>query len=227
MRRFLLFFLCLVFLCPCGASAAEKPKYIALTFDGGPAEDHVRALLAGLAVRDARATFFLCGKQLEQNPELAEKILAQGHEIGIQSYWGNDFSGLSRRAIAAEISDTRALLPQRCPVRLLRPPGGRGSDGTNQVAKALGLAVADWALEPGDSALWDNSAVGRGILDQVRDGDVIRIRDLSASSVSTALNLVSLLQKRGFTVVTMSELAQLRAVPLRPGQHYSSFPVQS
>lgn len=227
MRRFLLFFLCLILLCPCAASAAEPGKYVALTFDGGPSEVSIRALLAGLAVRDARATFFLCGKQLEQNPELAEKILEKGHEIGIQSYWGNDFSSLSRRDIAAEVADTRALLPERCPVRLLRPPGGRCSDGTNQVAKALGLSIADWALEPGASALRDNSAVARGILEQVQDGDVIRIRDLSDSSVSAALNLVDLLQSRGFTVVTVSQLAQIRAIPLRPGQHYSRFPPQS
>lgn len=217
MRKSLLFLLCLALLCPCGASAAEPKKYVALTFDGGPSEGSLRALLAGLAVRNARATFFLCGNSLEQNPELAQKFLEQGHEIGIQSYFGKDLTGLSRRDIAAEIADTRALLPQRCPVRLLRPPGGRCSDGTGQVAKALGLSIADWALEPEDRP-------GRGIPDRVQDGDVIRIRDLSADSINEALALVDLLQTCGFTFVTVSELARIRAVPLRPGQHYRSFP---
>lgn len=227
MRKSILLLLCLVLLYPCTASGAEQKKYVALTFDGTPGENQTRALLAGLAVRNARATFFLCGSQLEQNPVLAEKILAQDHEIGIQSYFGQAFDGLSRRDIAGEISSTRALLPKKCPVRLLRPPGGRCSDGTNQVANALGLAVADWALEPGDGAIRDNSAVTRSILEQIQDGDVIRIRDLSPASVNAALNLVDLLQNRGFTVVTLSELAQIRATPLRPGQHYSRFPPET
>lgn len=224
MRRLLLFFLCLILLCPCGASAAEEPKYIALTFDGGSTDGSVRALLAGLAVRNARATFFLCGKQLEKNPELAEKILAQGHEIGIQSFFSNDFSGMSRRDIAAEVTDTRALLPEKCPVRLLRPPGGCCSDGTNQVAQAMDLAIIDWSLDPKAWAAQDAAAIGRTILDRVQDGDIIAIRDMSEASVRAALNLVDLLQNQGFTFVTVSELAQIRAVPLRPGQHYSRFP---
>lgn len=220
MRRFLLFFLCLPLLFPCAASGAERKKYVALTFDSSPGESQTRALLAGLDVREVRATFFLCGIQLEQNPELAAKLLEQGHEIGIQSYFGRDFAGRSRRDIAAEISDTRSLLPQRCPVRLLRPPGGQCSDGTNQVAKAMGFSVADWALEPGDG-------MGRGIPDRVRDGDILRFRDLSAASVSQALKTVDQLQNQGFTFVTVSELAKIRGVLLRPGTHYRSFPPET
>lgn len=227
MCRFFLVFLCLILLCPCGASAAEEPKYIALTFDGGSTDGSARALLAGLAVRNARATFFLCGKQLEKNPELAEKILVQGHEIGIQSFFSNDFSDLSRRDIAAEVADTRALLPEKCPVRLLRPPGGCCSDGTNQVAQAMGLAIIDWSLDPKDWAAQDAAAIGRTILARVQDGDVILMHDMSDSSVRAALNLVDLLQKRGFTFVTVSELARIRTVPLRPGQHYSRFPPET
>lgn len=220
MRKSILLLLCLVLLCPCAASAAEPGKYVALTFDDGPSGNYTRALLAGLAVRNARATFFLCGSSLEQNPQLAEKILAQGHEIGIQGYWGNDFTALSRRDIAGEIADTRALLPKKCPVRLMRPPGGCCSDGTNQVAEAMGLAIIDWSLEPGDG-------MGRGIPDRVQDGDILRIRDLSAASVSETLNIVDLLQNRGFTFVTVSELARIRSIPLRPGQHYRYFPPET
>lgn len=227
MRKSILLLLCLVLLYPCTASGAEQKKYAALTFDGTPGESQTRALLAGLAVRDARATFFLCGQQLEQNPEMADTILSQGHEIGIQSFFSNDFSGLSRRDIAGEISNTRALLPEKCPVRLLRPPGDRCSDGTNQVAGALGLAILDWSQDPKDWASQDAAAIGRTILDRVQDGDVIWMHDMSESSVRAALNIVDLLQKRGFTFVTVSELARIRAVPLRPGQHYSRFPPET
>ena len=81
--RKICFFLCLALLLPLHASAAEQPKYIALTFDDGPSGLQTRALLAGLAVRNARATFFLCGYRAEQYPELTEKIWKDGHEIGI------------------------------------------------------------------------------------------------------------------------------------------------
>ena len=222
--RKICFFLCLALLLPLQASAADQPKYIALTFDDGPSGLQTRALLAGLAVRNARATFFLCGYRVEQYPELTEKIWKDGHEIGIHGYSHNSMLPMSRREIASEIDRTKALLPEKCPVALLRPPGGCCSDAVNQVAGAMGLAVIDWSVDPKDWAIQDTAAVGRSVLDQVRDGDIILMHDMTASSVNAALNIVDVLQKRGFTFVTVSELARIRDARLIPGGHYRRFP---
>lgn len=224
MRKILIGLLCLGLLCPCGASAAEGRKYLALTFDDGPSGIYTRALLAGLDARDARATFFVCGYRLEQYPGMAEQILAGGHEIGIHGYSHKNMAPMSRREIAREISDTKALLPEKCTVKLLRPPGGCCSDGVGQVAGAMGLAIADWSLDPRDWATQDTAAVGRTILDRVQDGDIILMHDMSTSSVNAALNIVDLLQARGFTFVTVSELARFRDTRLIPGAKYRSFP---
>ena len=222
--RKLCLLLCLLLVLPLEASAHEQPKYIALTFDDGPSGLHTRALLAGLAVRQAKATFFLCGYRAEQYPELTEQIWQEGHEIGIHGYSHKNMAPMSRRDIAAEISDTKALLPEKCPVRLLRPPGGCCSDGVNQVAGAMGLAVIGWSVDPRDWATQDTAAVGRSVLDRVQDGDIILMHDTSASSVSAALNIVDILSRRGFTFVTVSELARLREVRLIPGGNYRKFP---
>lgn len=222
--RKLCLLLCLLLVLPLGASAHEQPKYIALTFDDGPSGLHTRALLAGLAVRQAKATFFLCGYRAEQYPELTEQIWQEGHEIGIHGYSHKNMAPMSRRDIAAEISDTKALLPGKCPVRLLRPPGGCCSDAVDQVAGAMGLAVIGWSVDPRDWATQDTAAVGRSVLDRVQDGDIILMHDTSASSVSAALNIVDILSRRGFTFVTVSELARLREVRLIPGGNYRKFP---
>jgi peptidoglycan/xylan/chitin deacetylase (PgdA/CDA1 family) len=222
--RKICFFLCLILLLPFEASAAEQPKYIALTFDDGPSGLYTRALLAGLAVRDTKATFFLCGYRAEQYPELTEQIFQAGHEIGIHGYSHKNMVPLSRRDIAGEIRDTMALLPEKCPVRLLRPPGGCCSDGVNQVAGAMGLAVIGWSVDPKDWAIQDTAAVGRSVLEQVRDGDIILMHDTSESSVNAALNIVDILHKRGFRFVTVSELARLRETRLIPGANYRRFP---
>ena len=221
--RKICFLLCLILLLPFQASAAEQPKYIALTFDDGPSGLYTRALLAGLAVRQAKATFFLCGYRAEQYPELTEKIWQEGHEIGIHGYSHKNMAPMSRRDIAAEIADTKALLPDRCPVRLLRPPGGCCSDGVHQVAGAMGLAVIGWSVDPRDWAVRDTAVVSRSIVDQVQDGDIILMHDTSESSVNAALNIVDILTERGYVFVTVSELARLREVRLIPGADYRKF----
>ena len=224
MRKLALICLCFLFVSPLSAAGAEPQKYLALTFDDGPSGIHTRQLLAGLEVRNAKATFFLCGYRIRQYPELTEQIREAGHEIGIHGDTHKNMAPMSRREIAAEITGTRSLLPEKDPVRLLRPPGGCCSDGVNQVAGAMGLAIIGWNLDPKDWATQDAAAIGKSILDDVQDGDIILMHDMSASSVNAALNIVDLLTARGFRFVTVSELARIRDTRLIPGACYRSFP---
>ncbi len=223
MRRIFGILLCVFLLCPT-ASAAETEKYVALTFDDGPSGRFTRRLLEGLAERDAKATFLLCGYRIKQYPDLAAQIAEAGHEIGIHGYSHKNMKDMCRRDIAQEIMDTEALLPEGCKVRFMRPPGGCCSDGVRQVSRARGLAILDWSVDPRD---WDSSnasAIMVSVVERVRDGDVVLLHDMSDSSVDAALNIVDHLQNRGFTFVTVSELARIRGVTIKPGEAYSSFP---
>ena len=58
----------------------------------------------------------------------------------------------------------------------------------------------------------------------IRDGDIILLHDMSASSVMAALDIIDSLQKEGFRFVTVSQLAKIRHVRLKPGVTYNSFP---
>ena len=112
MRRWMVFLLCLCLLwVPVRASTEEK--LVALTFDDGPSGRFTRRLLEGLAQRDAKATFFLCGYRLEQYPSLAEAIVAEGHEVGVHGYSHRSMCSLGEKALQKEICDTLALLPTK------------------------------------------------------------------------------------------------------------------
>jgi len=60
-------------------------KVVALTFDDGPTKN-VSAILTLLEDYDAKATFFLIGKDLEENLEEGKKIVNAGHQIGNHTY---------------------------------------------------------------------------------------------------------------------------------------------
>lgn len=223
MRRFLLWVLALLIpVLP--VQAAEEPKYAALTFDDGPSGQYTRRLLEGLAQRDAKATFFLCGYRLEEMPSLGREIAEEGHEIGLHGYSHKNMRGMSRRGIAGELADTQALLPEGCRPVWLRPPGGFSSDAVRQVAEVRGLSVLSWSLDPKDWAVQDSAAVTRYILKNIRDGDVILLHDMSDSSVDAALAVIDALQPQGWEFVTVSRLAQLRRVYPENGRSYANFP---
>ena len=221
MRR--LFSLLLLPLLVLSAGAAET-KYVALTFDDGPSGRFTERLLDGLYDRGAKATFLLCGYRIEQYPELAQRIFAEGHEIGLHGYSHKTMKGMSRRAIAQELMDTEALLPEGCHPVFLRPPGGFLSDPVVQVAQARGLPILKWSVDPRDWATNDTEAIEAAVLKRIRDGDVVLLHDLSDSSVDAALAIVDQLLEEDFEFVTVSELVRLRNAKLVPGREYTAFP---
>lgn len=208
MRLFFILLLCAVLLIP-SAQAAEAPKYVALTFSGGPSGYHTARLLDGLKARDAKATFFLTGARMAADPETVQRIFDEGHEIGIHSYHNQNLHPFSRRQIAADMVATRKLLPAGCRCRWFRSSGKIG-DGLRQVAEVKNLAFLEWSVIGSEA-------------DTIRDGDVVLLGDAAASSVDAALILVDRLQARGFRLVTASELARLRGANIRPGQAYRRF----
>lgn len=59
------------------------PKTMYLTFDDGPSAENTAAVLDILKERNIKATFFLVGENVERHPEIAKRIVAEGHTIGI------------------------------------------------------------------------------------------------------------------------------------------------
>ena len=203
---------------------ALDSKYVALTFDDGPSGKYTRQLLDGLYDRGVKATFFLCGYRIRQYPEITRRIHEEGHEIGCHGYSHKNMKAMSRRDIAAEIADTHALLPQGCTPKLLRPPGGFCSDGVRQVAQVRGLAIAGWSVDPRDWATRDTAAIETAVLENIQDGDIVLLHDMTTSSVQAALDIIDSLEKDGFRFVTVSELARIRGAKLQPGVTYNKFP---
>lgn len=206
------------------AQAADNKKYVALTFDDGPSGRFTEKLLEGLAFRGAKATFLLCGYRMKQYPELTQRIFDEGHEIGYHGYSHGAMQDMSRRKIGQELIDSRALLPEDCEPVFFRPPGGIVSDAVRQVAEVRQLALLSWTVDPKDWATKSAVTIEQAVLKNVGDGAVILLHDMSASSVQAALDIVDVLQAQGYRFVTVSELARLRRVRIKPGAVYRSFP---
>lgn len=222
MRRIVALVLCLSFLVL--PVQAQEAKYVALTFDDGPSGKYTRQLLDGLYDRGVQATFLLCGYRMRDYPDLTRRIYDEGHEIGYHGFTHKNMKTMSRREIARELTDSQALLPEGCRPVFLRPPGGCCSDAVRQVAEARNLAILNWSVDPRDWATHDTAAVERSVLKNIKDGDIVLLHDMSASSVQAALDIIDVLLEQEYEIVTVSCLARLREAKLKPGQTYSRFP---
>lgn len=223
MRRLLTLILCLGFLAlPAQAAAGEK--YVALTFDDGPSGRFTRKLLDGLQEREVQVTFLLCGYRMEQYPDITQRMVDEGHEIGYHGYSHKSMKNMSRRDIAQELSDSQALLPRGYVPQFFRPPEGCCTDAVRQVAEARNLAILNWSVDPQDWATHSTAAIEKAVLGHIHDGDIVVLHDMSDSSVQAALDIVDVLLEQGYALVTVGEMARLRGVSVRGGKTYTKFP---
>ena len=207
--------------------AAEEPKlYLALTFDDGPSGELTERLLEGLAERQVHATFFVCGYRIAEFPDTLSHIAAAGHEIGLHSSNHDYMQKMDYETALRDLTGCAKAVEDACGVqaRLFRPPGGLYGDTLLRAAKDAGLSVILRSVDPCDwnEAAWDG--VLPTVLSEAHDGRIILMHDLSAHSVTCALQAVDRLQAQGYTFCTVSELAALRGTALLPGEVYTGFP---
>ncbi len=222
MVRAVCIFLCICFL-GLPVQSAEPAKYVALTFDDGPSGRFTARLLEGLAQREVKATFFLCGYRLREYPDTAQAVFQAGHEIGVHGFSHKDMGKMSQKEALSEIQRTLALLPEGCQPAFLRPPGGSVGSGLLTAAKESGLAILNWSVDPKDWENHDAATVEAAVMAQVQSGDVILLHDMYDGSVDAALAIIDRLQAQGFQFVTVSELAALNRICPCPGTVYKRF----
>ncbi len=97
-----------------------------LTFDDGPVAGVTDAVLDLLAARGHRATFFCVGANLERQPELARRALAEGHRLANHTLTHPDGWRTPTAAYLTEVAETDARLTALgARGRRFRPPYGR------------------------------------------------------------------------------------------------------
>ena len=172
------------------------------------------------------ATFFVCGYRIAEFPDTLSHIAAAGHEIGLHSSNHDYMQKMDYETALRDLTGCAKAVEDACGVqaRLFRPPGGLYGDTLLRAAKDAGLSVILWSVDPCDwnEAAWDG--VLPTVLSEAHDGRIILMHDLSAHSVTCALQAVDRLQAQGYTFCTVSELAALRGTALLPGEVYTGFP---
>ncbi|MER6950181.1 bifunctional polysaccharide deacetylase/glycosyltransferase family 2 protein [Nonomuraea sp. NPDC000554] len=106
-------------------SSARLPvRTIALTFDDGPDPAWTPQVLDVLRKHGATATFFTVGSKVAQYPDLARRIVAEGHELGNHTYTHADLATVPGWRLRLELSLTQQALAGATGLHttLARPP---------------------------------------------------------------------------------------------------------
>jgi peptidoglycan/xylan/chitin deacetylase (PgdA/CDA1 family) len=194
--------------------------FIAMTFDDGPNEKLTPELLEILAAHHIHATFFVIGENAERHPEILQRAVREGHEIGSHSWSHPAFAKMSDAAVRRELQKTddviRAAIGSR--PTLMRPPYGSITARQKQWIHAeFGYRIILWDVDPLDWKRPGALVVTNRIVRETRPGSIILSHDIHPGTIEAMPATFDQLQAKGFKFVTVSELIAM-GKPMAPKQ---------
>lgn len=205
------------------AALCREHRLLVLTYDDGPGTILTLRLLELLTAYEARASFFMLGRNIEARRHVAKAVVSAGHEVGSHTRnhthaWKANPLRAARDLIAGkrivdEIGGTGFLF---------RPPYGKISLSTLFQASIYGLRFGWWTIDSRDS--WNRRQAGDVIAEiEQAGGGVVLMHDFDhyvgdhndSSHAEYVLELthmaLELAVREGLRVVTLSDVRnQLR-----------------
>lgn len=148
-----------------------------LTFDDGPTPGITECILATLKKYNAKATFFVLGKNVELYPDLYQKILDAGHKVGNHTYSHQKGWGMPLERYLEDVDFAGDIIHSE----LFRPPYARVTPSQMRaVAKRYKIVMWDIVSRDYNRSLSPESCL-RNVTDYLAPGSIVVFHDSEKS----------------------------------------------
>lgn len=187
-----------------------KVTCVALTFDDGPVKDSARVVEAFAAAK-APATFFQLGQMIQANPAMAKQIASAGNEVGSHSISHPSLVTLSGDRLNKELVGNADIMEStygRRPM-IMRPPYGAHNSKVDDVIRGTGAAIIQWDIDTNDWKTKNTQSTENAVIygGGAKANTIVLMHDVQPSTVAAVPAILEGLQKKGVTLVTISELS--------------------
>jgi peptidoglycan-N-acetylglucosamine deacetylase len=191
----------------------DRPT-IALTFDDGPSES-TADILAILQQHQIPATFFQCGANVRRLPQMAQEVVAAGHELGNHTYSHPRLCFKTPGFIYREMHSAQVTIEQITGARprFFRAPFGLRWYGLRGAQQRLGLTGVMWTAIGYDwsrsheqviEILRDQATCGAIIC--LHDGRELQTKPDITATIRALATLITIWLDRGFRFETVSHM---------------------
>lgn len=209
---------------------ASDPKVIALTFDDGPDPTFTPQILDVLGRYDVPATFFAVGAQMLRHPELVERLVAEGHEVGSHTYSHVNISTMSADMLRLDLNATQRVFQSitgrqmamfRAPYAVDANPVTPSEIAPLETVGAMGYITVNMNIDPVDWWLPNADRIVSDTVEGIAEGggNIVLLHDGGGSrqaTVEALPEIIETLQARGYRFVAVSELIGLNADAVMP-----------
>lgn len=188
----------------------NRNKRVALSFDIGYVPRN-HEVMATLAQRGIRATYFMLGEAVQRHPEIIPHVLDNGHELGNHSFTHENMQGMSEAEIRAELDLTeqavQAAVPGASTRPLFRAPFGAIDEPMVEIAGADGYYVIGWTV---DSRDWTDGitadAIYARVTQHVCPGAIIAFHDVNPANYQALPRVIDYLEANGYEFVNVTDM---------------------
>jgi peptidoglycan-N-acetylglucosamine deacetylase len=125
-----------------------RGKVVYLTFDDGPTPKITDWVLHQLKINGAKATFFCIGKNIENNPEILNRIIEEGHSVGNHTF--NHLNGWKTKTNFYIDNIKQKAEIYKLQSKLFRPPYGRIKSNQAKFLLESGYKIIMWDVLSAD-----------------------------------------------------------------------------
>lgn len=180
----------------------KDERTVYLTFDDGPIPESTPFILETLAEFGIKATFFMVGENVKRHPELYERIVAEGHQVGNHTF--NHLRAFKHWTITYIINTFKAN--ELIHAHLFRPPHGWMRPSEYYWLRKE-FRVVMWDVVTRDYSKWMTAdGVVNNVKRYVRNGSIITFHDSlkSIDKLRTALpESIRWLKEQGYAFKTI------------------------
>lgn len=192
-------------------------KVVALTIDDAPS-DETEAIQKVLAENDAKATFFVIGKQAANHQQILANLVRKGHELGNHAMRDEPSRQLDDDTLAKQIKAVQIVINAAYhdagrrdkPPHYFRPGSGFFSERMRKLVTKLDFRLVLGSIYPHDPqiSMWQVNA--RHILSMLKPGGIIICHDRRSWTAPMLSSVLPEIKRRGYRVVTVTDLLNVR-----------------
>ena len=184
---------------------SDDTQRIILTFDQGYENGYTAKILDTLKEKHVTAIFFLTGDYARKEPELVNRMIAEGHTLGNHGMKHACIAGMNSAAIEEELMTLHSFVQQQYgyDMQYFRPPCGEYDACALEKVRSLGYRTLFWSAAYEDWKTDDQpepAAALAKLTDMAHGGAVYLLHSVSETNAAILGDLIDALREKGYTL---------------------------
>ncbi|MDM5327931.1 polysaccharide deacetylase family protein [Neobacillus sp. CF12] len=169
--------------------------------------EYLPEILASLKKHQVKASFFLEGRWVKNNPELAKMIVGAGQEVGNHSYTHPDMKRLTAAQTREQLVKTNEVIEAATGKKSIwfAPPSGSYHDETVKIAAEYKMKTVMWTVDTIDWQKPTPDQLIHRVISKIDNGSMVLMHPTESTAKSLD-RLITLIEEKGLRIGSVSDL---------------------